>query len=969
MTPERWQKARDICDAVLDRAPDERGALLDELCGLDADLRRDVEVMIADACSEDSVQGGTQQTASTVRGLPQVSAAAIESAAWQPDAIGGFRIVRVVGEGGMGVVYEALQHEPSRTVALKVIKPGLASREVLRRFRQEAHALGRLQHPGIAQIYETGTAESAFGPQPYFAMEFIRGQSLRAHVERHRPSDHARLELVAKIADAVHHAHQRGLIHRDLKPSNILIDDTGQPKVLDFGVARLTDSDVHVTQHTDLGQLVGTLAYMSPEQVLANPLELDIRSDVYALGVILYELLAGRLPYTVSTKIHEAIRTIQQEEPQRLSSISRLYRGDLETIAAKALEKDKTRRYGSAAALAADIRRYLQNEPISARPASATYQLRKFARRHRALVTAVGAVVVALAAGIVATAREAIRARQAERLAVEAQKIADAVNEFVQNDLLSQASANRQAGPQTKPDPDLKVRTALDRAAASIDQRFTGQPLVEAAIRQTIGRTYRELGLFDEAQRHLEKSYAIRQQRLGDDNASLLETMDDLAWVYVLQGKFPQAERLVLEVVDTRRRTLGEEHPDTLLAMVSLGYLYLNQGHFQKAEPVLVKTLESRRRVSGNDHLATATVMTNLAQVYHNLGKVKDAEALYNDALAVRRRQSGEEHPETLIVMNNLATVYMEQGRYDAAEALLDVTVTIRRRVLGEEHPSTLSAMDNLAQTRLRLGKPEEAGKMFERVLEIRRKVLGAEHPSTLVTANNVTLVLAFQGKFAEAAALLSELLEIRRRTSGDEHPETLTVSANLGVLSGRLGRYDEATSLLTKTVEIRRRLFGDEHPQLHMDQEQLARVYQAQGKYSASESLFRDLLEKRQRVRGDAHEDTLRTAWNLGASLLKQHKFAEARDILRGALDVYNKQAPEAWPRFQCESLLGASLAGLKKYAEAEPLVKSGHEGLLLRKRSIPGGGDSMIADAQQALADVYRALGKPVPAGNPLK
>ena len=968
MTPERWQKARNICDAVLDRAPDERGALLDELCGPDADLRRDVEVMIADACSEDSVAAATSPTPATVR-LPNVSAAALESAIWQPEAIGGFRIVRIVGEGGMGVVYEARQQEPSRTVALKVIRPGLASREVLRRFRQEAHALGRLQHPGIAQIYETGTAESPVGPQPYLAMEFIRGQSLRAYIEQHRPSVHARLELVARIADAVHHAHQRGLIHRDLKPSNILIDDTGQPKVLDFGVARLTDSDVHVTQHTDLGQLVGTLAYMSPEQVLADPLELDTRSDVYALGVILYELLAGRLPYTVSSQIHEAVRTIQQEEPQRLSSISRLYRGDLETIAAKALEKDKTRRYGSAAALAGDIRRYLQNEPISARPASATYQLRKFARRHRAIVTAVAAVVVALAAGIVATAREAIRARQAERLAVEAQTIADAVNEFLQNDLLSQASASRQAGPQTRPDPDLKVRTALDRAAASVDQRFTGQPLVEAAIRQTIGRTYRELGLFDEARRHLEKSYEIRRQRLGDDNANLLETMDDLAWVYVLQGKYPQAEQLVLDVVDTRRRNLGEEHPDTLLAMVSLGHLYLNQGHFQKAEPVLVKTLESRRRVSGNDHLATATVMTNLAQVDHNLGKVKDAEALYNEALTLRRRLSGNEHPETLIVMNNLATVYMEQGRYDAAEALLDETVTIRRRVLGEEHPNTLSAMDNLAQARLRLGKPEEAGKTFERVLEIRRKVLGAEHPSTLVTANNVTLVLAFQGKFAEAAALLSELLEIRRRTSGDEHPETLTVSGNLGVLYGRLGRYDEATSLLTRTVEIRRRLFGDEHPQLHMDQEQLARVYQAQGKYSASETLFRDLLEKRRRGRGDAHEDTLRTTWNLGASLLKQHKFAEARDILRGALDLYDKQAPEAWARFQCESLLGASLAGLKKYAEAEPLVKSGLEGLLQRKRSIPGGGDSMIADARQALADVSRALGKPVPAGNPLK
>ena len=419
MTPERWQKVKEICFAVLDREPDERSAALQELCAGDDELRRDVEVMIADACREESVYvPALPRAVVTPAGISPLAALGGGGAAdWKPEAIGEFRIVRVVGEGGMGVVYEARQEEPSRTVALKVIRPGLATPDVLRRFRQEAHALGRLQHPGIAQIYETGTADTPFGPQPYFAMEFIRGQSLRAYAEQHHPSVRHRLELIARICDAVHHAHQRGLIHRDLKPSNILIDDTGQPKVLDFGVARLTDSDVHATHRTDLGQLIGTLAYMSPEQVTADPLELDIRSDVYALGVILYELLAGRLPYTISTRIPEAVKTIQQEDPQRLSSVSRSYRGDLETIAAKALEKDKNRRYGSAAALAADIRRYLGNEPISARPASATYQLQKFARRHRALMTGIVAVVLALTAGIVATTREALRARRAEGLA------------------------------------------------------------------------------------------------------------------------------------------------------------------------------------------------------------------------------------------------------------------------------------------------------------------------------------------------------------------------------------------------------------------------------------------------------------------------------------------------------------------------------------------------------------------------
>jgi eukaryotic-like serine/threonine-protein kinase len=302
-----------------------------------------------------------------------------------PVAVGHYKVIRLIGAGGMGSVYEAEQEQPKRRVALKVIKSEHATPELLRRFQREAEALARLQHPGIAQIYEAGTADSGAGEQPYFAMEFIaHGQRLTAYAESHRLNVRQRLALMAQVCDAVHHAHQRGLIHRDLKPANILVDEGGHPKVLDFGVARVTDSDAHTIQ-TDIGQLVGTLAYMSPEQAMADPLELDIRSDVYALGVVLYELLAGKLPYPISGKVHEAVMTIRQEDPAPLSSIKRIYRGDIETIVAKALEKDKQRRYASAAGLAADIRRHLNDEPIVARPASVGYQLQKFARRHKAI--------------------------------------------------------------------------------------------------------------------------------------------------------------------------------------------------------------------------------------------------------------------------------------------------------------------------------------------------------------------------------------------------------------------------------------------------------------------------------------------------------------------------------------------------------------------------------------------------------
>ena len=293
-----------------------------------------------------------------------------------PSVIGRYRILSLIGEGGMGAVYEAEQDKPRRTVALKVVKGAWANRELIARFEQESQLLARLQHPGIAQVYEAGTADNGSGLQPYFAMELItNGQPLTEFADARGLNFRQRLALMAQVCDAVHHAHQRGIIHRDLKPRNILVDESGQPKILDFGVARMTDSDAQATRQTDIGQLVGTLAYMSPEQALADPLELDTRSDVYALGVVLYELLAGKLPYRLSAKLHEAVATIREQDPTALSSVNRVYRGDIETIVARALEKDKTRRYASAADLAADIQRYLKDEPIMARPASTLYQL------------------------------------------------------------------------------------------------------------------------------------------------------------------------------------------------------------------------------------------------------------------------------------------------------------------------------------------------------------------------------------------------------------------------------------------------------------------------------------------------------------------------------------------------------------------------------------------------------------------
>ena len=723
----------------------------------------------------------------------------------------------------MGAVYKAEQDRPHRVVALKVIKPGLATLELQRRFERESDALARLQHPGIAQIYEVGTADAGSGPLPYFAMEFISGAPLREYAESHRLGARERLELLAKVCDGVEHAHQRGIIHRDLKPGNILLDDSGQPKILDFGVARVTDSDGHVTRQTDLGELVGTLAYMSPEQVLADPLELDTRSDVYALGVIPYELLAGRLPYRLSGKLIEAARTIQEEDPARLSAINRVYRGDVETIVAKALEKDKTRRYASAAALAGDIRRYLADEPILARPASTTYQLRKFARRHKALVTATAAVFAVLVAGIAVSTREAVKARQAEQTA-------QAVNDFLRNDLLAQASASAQSGPRAKPDPDLKVRTALDRAAARITGKFDRQPAVEAAIRDTIGQTYLDLGLFAEARPHLDRALDLHRREHGQDSPDTLRAISRLARATFLQGKYPDAEGLYAQALDGQRRVLGLEQTDTLNSMQGLSTVYSFQAKYAQAESLVNQTLDIQRRVFGAESPDTLRSMMTLEGIYFMQGKYGQAETLSGQVIESARRVLGTEHPDTLSAINNLGNVYLVEGKYAQAETLYDETLESYRRILGPEHGYTLNTAQNLANVYGVLGKYAEAEKVFNETLEIQRRVLGPEHPDTLHAMVNLADAYYLQGKYEAAETLFGTALAGLRRVLGAERPRTLMVLVDTAYMYQRQGRYGLAEASATRALNGRRHTLGSEHPSTLESAADLGLVYQSQG-------------------------------------------------------------------------------------------------------------------------------------------
>ena len=715
-----------------------------------------------------------------------------------PATIGAYRILGVLGEGGMGTVYRAEQQNPQRLVALKVIRTGVASSEHLRRFEQEGEMLGRLQHPGIARIYEAGTATGDSGTQPYFAMEFIRGLSVIDYASDLQLTMEVRLELMARICDAVDHAHRRGIIHRDLKPSNILVDEFGQPKILDFGVARVTDSDTQATRQTDIGQLIGTLAYMSPEQVLADPLALDTRSDVYALGVILYELLAGKGPYHIERKaLHEVVQVIREEDPTPLSSINRRYRGDVETIVAKALEKDKTRRYASAADLGADIRHHLVHEPIVARPPSTRYQLQKFARRHKALVTGTAAVFLVLVGGIIATSREAVVARRAELTAEREAASAKAVIDFLQNDLLAQASARNQSGGGSRPDPDLRVRTALERAAARIEGKFDSQPEIEAAIRDTIGKTFANLAQYAESERQLEGALELERRVWGPEHPKTLNTQNYLGRTLWHQGKYQEAETILAPALAIERRVLGPEHPDTLYGMNSLANAYRSQNKDAQAEPLYRQTLDIRRRVLGQGHPDTLISMNNLANVYWSEGNYAEAETLYRQTLETQRTVLGPEHPDTLLSMGNLADTYAKEGKYAEAEPLFRQTLELSRRILGPEHTNTLAFLADFASAYQRQGQYALAETYFAEVLAGRKRAGGSEDPVDIqLAAADLALSYISQGKFAESEPLARENLAFAERALPDRW-QRFRAASLLGTSLAGQRKFAEAEPLL----------------------------------------------------------------------------------------------------------------------------------------------------------------------------
>jgi len=851
VTPDQYQRVREAFLAARNLPPPDQIEFLQQAYGDDVTILTEVRSLLDSAEKADTfLQTPALGHSFAIHGpgLP------LDDSAWPgaelqtgggmpesgdlPKRIGQYRIIDILGSGGMGVVYRAEQDNPRRTVALKVIRPGVESPETLKRFEYEGQILGSLQHPGIAQVFEAGTANGSHGPQPFFAMELIQGEPLGEYLSRRQPSAEQRIELLARVCDAVHHAHQKGIIHRDLKPGNILVDQGGQPKILDFGVARATNADIRTTTlQTTMGQLVGTIAYMSPEQVTGNQRELDTRSDVYALGVIGYELLTGRLPVDVSDKtIPQATRAIVEQEPASLKSANRVVRGDIDTIIKKALEKDKNRRYQSASDLAADIRRYLSDQPISARPATAAYQLRKFARRNKPLVIAALLAVAALLIGIVGTASQAIRATRERNHAVKAEQLAEqglvriqaeaakvrVINRFFNNMLAS-------ADPG-KDGRDVRVVDVLKRAAGNIEGQLADQPEIEAALRDTIGSVYHGLGLSADAEPHLRLALETHLRLLGDEDPQALTTMTNLANVLIALGRWSEAETLITRTLAVRRRDLGPEDSQTLDSINNLADVLQKQGKITEAETLWREALAIQRRVLAPSNPALPITMNNLAQLLKQIRRPAEAEPLLREALGLHIANHGDEHPHTLIAMNNLVMTLKAQGKYVEAEELIRRVITVRRRTLGN-HPALFTAINNLARLLRAQGRLTEAAVSAREAAEGYRRVRGEENPATLVAIKNLASLLVELDRADEAESLYVEVLDTAERALPPEHYMTRIFQRNYGECLTSLGRYDEAEPLLMASYAGLNGSLGAQHEQTFKTRQSIVKLYEAWGK------------------------------------------------------------------------------------------------------------------------------------------
>ncbi len=799
-----------------------------------------------------------------------------------PARIGPYRILQLLGEGGMGVVYAAEQTAPiSRRVAVKVLKLGMDTRQFVARFEAERQALAVMDHPGIARVFDAGATDSG---RPYCVMELVHGVPITEYCDNNRLQTRERIELVIGVCHAVQHAHQKGVIHRDLKPSNVLVslqDGNPAPKIIDFGLAKATDRQLtNLTLYTEVGQRVGTPAYMSPEQMEMSGLDIDTRTDIYSLGVMLYELLTGALPFSEDflrravtqpqlmretdpptpssrvTSLGEAGSAVASRRQSDPASLRHTLAGDLDWITLKAMAIDRTRRYDTANGLAMDLQRYLAFEPVTARPPSTGDRVSKFVRRHRLAVgfaAVVAMVVVAAALGLAVQAQRLARERdRAESQAARANAIAG----FLQDTLSS-------ADPWRGGNREVSILEALRAATAKVDPAFRDQPLEAAAVRRTIAATYAGLGELDEAETLGTAALARQREILGSASEDVAETLAVLADIQSRQGQYERAEASAREALAVRLQLAGQDAA-VAASLSQLAGVLEARGEYQEAKARAEESLAIRRRVHGARHDTVADSLKTLGDVTSNgFADFVAADALYGEELEIRRSLGGDD-AKVAVTLNNLAVNQLRLERYPQAEALYLESLALHRRLLGEDHPEVAATLENLGGVYYRTKRYDQTLALLDQVLAMRRRRLGDQHTAVGRTLHNIGVVRSASRDFTGAVASLTDGEARLRATLGPQHPELVTVLTNLGDALNGAGDQARAEQRYRDALALAQSTLPADHPDLTRARRQLGNLLVAGGRYADAEPLLLAAAQEREKRFGLAHANTRASAADL---------------------------------------------------------------------------------------------------------
>jgi eukaryotic-like serine/threonine-protein kinase len=958
---------------------------------------------------------------------------------------GDFDLIAEIARGGMGVVYRAWQRGLNRPVALKMMLPGrLASAEDLARFRNEAEAVAHLDHPHIVPVHEVGEHEG----RSYFAMKLVEGGSLDHRLADYLDRPEAAASLVARVARAIHHAHQRGILHRDLKPSNVLIDDDGQPLVTDFGLARRVEGDGELT---DSGAILGSPPYMAAEQTSGRKGVVTTATDVYGLGAILYATLTGRPPFRGDTPL-ETLDHVREREPEPPSTLNHRVDRDLQTICLKCLAKDPSRRYASAEALADDLERWLRGEPIEARRVGRAERAWSWCRRNPAVASLAAIVAILGLSGVVGLAvSNAMISRRNARIVLERDNAKRSQGEAEAARDQAEAVGRYLVDVFRRPDPDqdgreVKAVDLLDQATTGLESEFEGSPRIKGELLDALGRTYRGLGQYARSVEILEKASATLRSALGPDAPETLRSRNNLAWAYSSLGWTQELTTLAEETLRLARARFGPDHSLTLSSMHIIAVAYHDAGRMAESASLHEETLRRRRAILGADHPQTIDSLSDLAITYHDSGRLIEALPLYEEVLKLRRATLGPDHIQTIDSLTNLAVAYHDAGRLAESVALHEEILKHNRARHGPNHLSTIRNMENLAGTYRTAGRLAESVGLHEKVLPLLRAKLGPEHIVTIRAANNLAATYLDDNRPTEALPLYEESLRLCRSGLGPDHPDTIRTMAALAATYRAADQYDRAILLGAEALGLQRSRLGPDHSDTIRTLVDLAEAYRADGQLDEAEPLFRQGREAAGRILGPRHEVTLSAThflahtlvslgrpgeagpffrealaacrqirgpeddltldlcndlagvlnWTdqpdqaepllrelvaarkkifgpdhplvsetlalLGINRLTAEKGVEAEPPLREALAIRQRQSPEGWTRFELEILLGASLLGQGKHAEAEPLILSGYRGMERLAEEIPPQiRAGRLAQAGQHVVWLYEAWGKP--------